>query len=91
MNPAKDFVKIGMQSVLVLVPQWRAAAAVRVIADKLPAPPVRHNEALWRTCDATQHPLVQVLFRQGHVFEQEGQQPEYMSKDQVIQLFGGFL
>src|SRR5260370_39660660 len=54
MNPAKDFVKVGVQSVLVLVPGRSAAAIVRMIAHRLPAPPVRHNEALWRTGDATQ-------------------------------------
>jgi hypothetical protein len=46
MNPAKDFVKVGVQSVLVLVPRRSAAAVMRMIAHQLPTPAVRHNEAL---------------------------------------------
>ena len=52
-NPAKDFVQVSVQSMFVLVPRRCTATVVGMITNKLPAPPVSHNEALWLTCDAT--------------------------------------
>src|SRR5882672_5411818 len=48
LNPAQDFIVIGVKPVPIFVPRWTTAAIVRVVGNKGPTPTLRLNGALSR-------------------------------------------